>query len=104
MAKLTAEQVAELRAKLDAARTESDGALAIEAQCVLEDWAEDMADLIAEQAARIAKLEADAARLDSGMIRLPVNDEFGAGHCIWKQQDLRAAIDAARAKEAQQCS
>lgn len=49
---------------------------------------------------RIRGLRKDAERLDSGRIRLVVRDDFGdPAPTVFMQVDLRAAIDAAMAKE-----
>lgn len=48
-----------------------------------------------------AALRKDKDRLDSGMIRLRAFSEWGNGWCVHSGIDLRAAIDAARAKEGQ---
>lgn len=49
----------------------------------------------------IRALRKDAERLDSGRIRLVVRDDFGdPAPTVFVQVDLRAAIDAAMAKEA----
>ena len=47
--------------------------------------------------ARIAKLEADAERLDSGRIMFTTRDVYGEpARVTFADVDLRAAIDAAR--------
>lgn len=49
----------------------------------------------------VKRLRKDAERLDSGRIRLVVRDDFGdPAPTVFMQVDLRAAIDAAMAKEA----
>lgn len=48
-----------------------------------------------ELRSKVAALEADKERLDSGRIRLPITDNM---RHVWVEQDLREAIDDARAK------
>lgn len=67
----------------------------------LQQLALTMASHIDAQAARIAALEQDAARLDSGCIRTLERDDFGEEHyCIRNGINLRAAIDAAISTQA----
>ncbi|MGH8446498.1 MAG: hypothetical protein ACREVL_14595, partial [Solimonas sp.] len=65
-----------------------------QALCAAEDAQAYDAKVMRDQAARIAELENDAARLDSGMIETSERDEFGTDYvCIRKGLNLRTAID-----------